>query len=77
MEKILISIPDTLVDRFRSLIPARQRSKVLVRLIELEIEKREKELYECALALEKDEDLSKEMSEWDTTLMDGLHNEAR
>lgn len=72
MEKILISIPDTLVDRFRSLIPARQRSKVIVRLIELEIEKRERDLYECALALEKDEDLNKEMSEWNITLTDGL-----
>jgi hypothetical protein len=43
-------------------------------LIETEIEKREKSLYDCEKALEKDEALNKEMSEWDTTLMDGLHD---
>lgn len=77
MEKVLVSIPDVLIDRFRALIPARQRSKVIAYLIETEVEKREKALYECALALEKDEDLNKEMSEWDITLMDGLHDETR
>jgi len=45
MEKVLVSIPDTLADRFRALIPARQRSKVIAYLIETEVEKREKSLY--------------------------------
>lgn len=75
MQKILLSIPDDLANRFRAAIPARQRSKVVVRLIENEIAKREQKLYECALALEKDMALSEEMAEWDTTLQDGLTNE--
>jgi metal-responsive CopG/Arc/MetJ family transcriptional regulator len=77
MEKVLVSIPDTLVNRFRALIPARQRSKVIAYLIETEVEKREKALYECACALEKDEALNKEMSDWNATLMDGLQDETR
>lgn len=31
-------------------------------------------LYECALSIENDAELNKEMSEWDITLEDGLDN---
>lgn len=72
MEKILISLPDQLAARMRASIPARQRSKIITHLIEEEIEKRERILYECALAVEKDENLRQEMAEWDITLNDGL-----
>lgn len=75
MEKVLVSIPDALADRLRAMIPARQRSKVIAHLIENEIKKREKVLYECALSLEKDSALNKEMSDWDITLKDGLNDE--
>lgn len=77
MMKILISIPDQLVHRMKNSIPARQRSIVIVRLIEKEIEKREKHLYECALAVENDDALNREMNEWDVTLQDGLDDESR
>ena len=76
MNKVLISIPDDIANRMRSAIPQRQRSKVIVRLIEKEIERREKTLYECALAVEQDAALNQEMSEWDVTLQDGLPNES-
>jgi len=75
MEKILISLPDQLASRMRSAIPARQRSKVLAHLIEEEIDRREKALYECALAVEQDKALTKDMSEWDVTLDDGLNDD--
>ena len=75
MEKILISLPDQLANRMRSAIPARQRSKIFTRLIEKEVDKREKALYECALAVEKDGALREEMEEWDITLNDGLKND--
>ncbi len=77
MEKVLISIPDQLAVRMRATIPARQRSKTITFLIEKEIEKREKTLYECAVSVEKDVNLSNEMKEWDITLQDGLDNETR
>lgn len=75
MEKVLVSIPNNLADRFKTLVPARQRSKVISHLIEIEIKKREKALYECALSLEKDAELNKEMKDWDATTKDGLNDE--
>jgi len=76
MSKVLISIPDKIASRMRASIPSRQRSKVIVGLIEKEIEKRERQLHECALAVEKDLALHEEMKEWDVTLQDGLSNES-
>ncbi len=76
MSKVLISIPDKIASRMRAAIPQRQRSKVIVQLIEKEIEKREKALYECAAAVEQDSALSQEMKDWDVTLSDGLADES-
>lgn len=73
MEKFLISMPDQLVARMKAVIPARQRSKIFTRLIEQEIKKREKTLYACAVAVEKDTALQREMKDWDITLQDGLN----
>lgn len=77
MEKVLISLPDTLAARMRVMIPSRQRSKIIVCLIEKEITKREHLLYECAVAVEKDNNLRQEMEDWDVTLQDGLDDESR
>ena len=44
-------------------------------LIEKEIERREKALYECALAVDNDANLQEEMKAWDITLQDGLADE--
>lgn len=74
MQKVLISIPDQLAVRMRAAIPARLRSKTITHLIEDEVKKREKALYECALAVEKDRALHDEMKDWDVTLQDGLEN---
>lgn len=74
MNKVLISIPDNIASRMRAAIPQRQRSKVIVRLIEAEIDKREKALYECAVAVENDTSLNDEMKDWDVTLQDGMNN---
>lgn len=76
MEKILISMPDQLAARMKASIPARQRSKVFTLLIEQEIERREKALYECALAVEQDAALQHEMKDWDITTADGLEDES-
>ena len=76
MHKILVSIPDQLAIRLRAAIPSRQRSKTISHLIEDEVAKREKLLYECAALVEKDLALNNEMKEWDTTSKDGLDNES-
>jgi metal-responsive CopG/Arc/MetJ family transcriptional regulator len=70
MTKILISMPDQLAVRMRAAIPQRQRSKVIIKLIEAEIESRNNTLYECALAVEQDHKLNQEMKDWDITLQD-------
>jgi len=75
MEKILVSLPDDLLRRMKTVIPARKRSQVVKELLEAEIEKREKELFECAQAVEKDDALNREMTEWDTTTGDGIEPE--
>lgn len=76
MAKVLISIPDDIACRMRSAIPQRQRSKVIVRLLEIEIKNCEKALYECATAVENDAFLNDEMKDWDITLQDGLNHES-
>ncbi len=70
--KVLVSIPDSLYSRMMANIPKRQRSKVIARLLENEIEKREQELYDAALAVEQDEELNSEMKDWDVTVGDGI-----
>ncbi len=46
MTKVLISISDDIASRMKAAIPQRQRSKVIVHLIEAEIVRCEKALYE-------------------------------
>lgn len=75
MQKVLISLPDKLVDRMKAVIPPRQRSKVLAALLEDEIRRREELLYQCALAVEEDEALNKEMKDWNVTVGDGIDAE--
>ena len=72
MHKVLISLPDQLVNRMRTTIPERQRSKIITALLEAEILRREKALYECALAVENDKALKADLSLWDATINDGL-----
>ena len=67
MRKVLISVPDNLFTRMKVLIPPGQRSKVLSELIAREIERREEALYRCACEVEKDENLNKEMEDWNVT----------
>lgn len=76
MSKVLISIPDLIASRMRAAIPQRQRSKVIAHLIEKEVERREKALYKCALAVENDHSLKEEMNDWSIAIQDGLHDES-
>ena len=76
MEKILVSLPNDLVKRMKTVIPARKRSQVVKDLLEQEIDRREEALFQCALAVEKGKALNKEMAEWDVTIGDGIESEA-
>jgi hypothetical protein len=73
--KVLVSLSDDLYARMQAVIPPRQRSKVVAGLLEEEIQRRERELYECALAVEQDQQLQSEMTDWDVTVGDGIETE--
>jgi len=75
--KILVSIPRELYSRVQTVIPPRQRSKLIAGLLEDEVKRREEELYKAALAVEQDELLNSEMAGWDVTVSDGIETEAR
>jgi len=76
MQKILVSLPDDLAVRMRAVIPNRQRSKVISEVLEREIRKREKQLYQCAKSIERDDALNNEMSDWNITVGDGIEPES-
>ena len=75
MQKVLVSLPDHLLARMKAVIPNRQRSKIIAQVLESEIAKRERDLYECASDVETDKALNTEMSEWDLTVGDGIEPE--
>jgi len=62
--RITLSIPDEVAERFRSAIPPRKRSGVVVRLIERELAQRDKTLAAACIAANQDESLQKEIDEW-------------
>jgi hypothetical protein len=76
MQKVLISLPDDLFARMRAVIPNRQRSRIIAVVLEDEVKRREKELYDCAKDIEADKALNTEMSEWDVTVGDGIEPES-
>ena len=76
MEKILVSLPENLIRRMKAVIPVRKRSKILAQLLEKEVKRREKAWYQCALEVEKDKALNKEMEEWNSTTGDGIESES-
>lgn len=76
MQKILISIQDDLASRFRSAVPAKQRSQFIASLLEKAMSKKEDALYRCALAVENDRMLHEEMKDWDVTVGDGVQDES-
>jgi len=75
LQKVLISLPNSLASRMKTLIPQRQRSKVISKLIEKEIQRREESLFKTACEVEKDDALNKEMKDWDVTVGDGIESE--
>lgn len=74
MAKVLINIPDDLIYRSKIVINDGERSAIITRLFEEEINKREEFLYQCALQVDQDEELNTEMQDWGITISDGLQN---
>jgi metal-responsive CopG/Arc/MetJ family transcriptional regulator len=62
--RITLSIPDPVAKRFQSTIPARQRSRLVTRLIEAELQKEEDALAKACHAANREEILEAEIDEW-------------
>ena len=62
--QLLLHIPDTLAERFRQAIPARQRSAFVAGLLEQALPEEDDPLYQIALEVEQDAALNDEMREW-------------
>jgi metal-responsive CopG/Arc/MetJ family transcriptional regulator len=78
--QLLVRLPDDLAKRFKRSVAPRQRSKFIERLLQEALpnpqDSDDDPLYQAALAVEQDEKLAAEMSEWEeATLGDGLSGE--
>lgn len=62
--RITLSIPDPVAKRFQSAIPARQRSRLVTRLIEDELKKKDDALAKACQAANQDAALDAEIDEW-------------
>ena len=73
---ILIRLPDDVVSRFRSLVPARQRNKFLADLVAKAVADQESDLEKIAAAVTLEEgadrELQQELADWQQTNADGL-----
>jgi hypothetical protein len=65
-------LPFDVFAALKTLVPERQRSRVVTRLLENEIEKRKKALSKTAQAVDNDQALNKDRTAWAVTLGDGL-----
>ena len=62
--RITLSIPEPVARKFRTAVPARQRSQLVTRLIEAELERAEQQLVSACLQANADIGLSDEIDEW-------------
>ena len=73
---MLIRLPDDVVSRFRSLVPARQRNKFLADLVAKAVSDQESDLEQIAAAVTREEradpELQQELADWQQINADGL-----
>ena len=73
---MLIRLPDDVVSRFRSLVPARQRNKFLADLVAKAVSDQESDLEQIAAAVTLEEradpELQQALADWQQTNADGL-----
>jgi len=62
--RITLSIPDTVARRFQASVPARQRSRLVTRLLEETLAKHDNSLAAACSAANRDKALTQEIDEW-------------
>ncbi|MFN8788560.1 MAG: hypothetical protein ACK5Z5_06665 [Neisseriaceae bacterium] len=73
MAQLLIHVSDRLVNRFRSLVPAKQRSKYIENLLENSLKKEDEILLNCARQIESDEDINELIYDFNNTSGDVVY----
>jgi len=72
--RVNFTLPENLYSALKMFIPERQRSQVISKLVEKEIEKRAHHLSKIALDVENDKTVAKDMKDWGNTNSDGLED---
>jgi hypothetical protein len=62
--RVTLSLPDRLAERFLALVPNRERSSTVARLLEKELARRESELGRACQSANADSVLAEEVAEW-------------
>ncbi len=62
--RITLSVPDEIARRFQASVPPRQRSRLVTRLLEQELAKRDNSLADACRAANRDTVLEQEIDEW-------------
>ncbi len=62
--RITLSIPDAVAHRFQAAVPARQRSRLVTRLLEHELSQHDNTLASACRAANRDKALQREIDEW-------------
>ncbi len=62
--RMTLSIPDAVAHRFQAAIPARQRSRLVTRLIEDELSERDSSLAAACRSANRDKALQGEINAW-------------
>lgn len=62
--RVTLSLPDPLAAKFLALVPNRERSATVARLLERELARRERELEDACRAANADGVLAEEVAEW-------------
>lgn len=62
--RVTFSIPDNLAKKFQSTVPPRRRSRLISKLLNDELKKREKLLEKACISANNDTALNQDIDEW-------------
>ncbi len=62
--RMTLSIPDAVAHRFQAAVPARQRSRLVTRLLEQALSQHDDTLASACRAANRDKKLQREIDEW-------------
>jgi len=70
--QVLLHLPDDLAARFKAAVPKKSRSAFVAALLAKALPEQDDALYQLALEVEGDSELSALTDDWDVTAGDGL-----